>query len=90
MNSNGFKIGDKVEWASQAAGTWKTKSGVIAEIVGIGSKPSREMWPQLHKGWGCGFPRKHISYVVLVGKRPYWPLANKLKLAETQPAAENA
>ena len=27
-----FKLGDRVTWASQAAGSWKTKTGVIIEV----------------------------------------------------------
>lgn len=27
-----FKVGDVVTWTSQAAGSWKTKTGVITEV----------------------------------------------------------
>jgi len=31
-----FKLGDRVTWASQAGGSWKTKTGVIIEVGTIG------------------------------------------------------
>jgi hypothetical protein len=76
-----FALGDEVEWISTAAGSTKTKRGIVAEIVPAGKTPS-PLWTQLHKGWGVGFPRNHESYVVTTGRngsRPYWPLANKLR-----------
>lgn len=31
-----FKLGDRVTWASQAGGSWKTKTGVIIEVGTVG------------------------------------------------------
>lgn len=31
-----FKVGDRVTWSSQAAGSWKTKTGTIVEVGTIG------------------------------------------------------
>jgi hypothetical protein len=84
-----FKIGDVVTWGSQAAGSWKVKTGAIVAVVPSGSVPDRDKFKKLYKGSGIGFPRKHESYVVEVYKDPvkmtghaiYWPLAAKLRAA---------
>lgn len=72
-----FNIGDSVTWTSQAAGFSVEKAGQIAEIVRAGAQPSRERFPALYKS-GIGSPRRDVSYVVMVGRKAYWPLANKL------------
>ncbi len=75
-----FQVGDTVIWTSQAGGTSKTKTGIIAEVVPPLAKPSREKFPFLYKANGLGLmPRKAISYVVLVGKHPYYPLTKNLR-----------
>lgn len=76
-----FKIGQLVKWTSQAGSYRKTKHGKIAQIVTEGNQPSHDDFPQLFRGSGCGFGRKAESYVVLVGKKPYWPVASLLKPA---------
>ena len=76
-----FQIGDKVTWESQARGHTKEKRGTVAQVVPAGERPSREQFPYLYKSVRCGFGRCHESYVVLVGKKPYWPVANKLRHA---------
>lgn len=68
-----FEVGDAVVWTSQAKGHAREKVGEVAEVVGAGHRPSRERFPALYKHAGCGYGRKHQSYVVLVGNRPYWP-----------------
>lgn len=76
-----FKNGDKVWWNSQAAGYSKTKIGRVREVVPSGQLPSRDKFPSLHRGVGVGMPRKHESYVVVVGKtKAYWPVVNRLHL----------
>lgn len=79
-----LELNSLVEWASQAQGTTKTKTGGIAQIVQPGELPDRERFPSLYTGAGVGSPRKAVSYVVVVGKegnkgKAYWPLAQKLK-----------
>ena len=74
-----FKVGDSVEWSSQAQGSTKTKRGVVSEVVKAGDRPSRMLFPTLYKNAGCGYGRDHESYVVLVGKKPYWPRAAALR-----------
>ena len=74
-----FKVGDTVEWSSQAQASTTTKRGVVAEVVKAGSRPDRALFPALYKYVGCGFGRDHESYVVLVGKKPYWPRAAALR-----------
>lgn len=74
-----FKVGDEVTWTSQAGGHAKTKNGVVAEVVAAGKEPDRDAFPALYKWSGVGCCRSHESYVVMVGKKPYWPLASKLR-----------
>ena len=74
-----FKVGDVVEWSSQAQGSTTTKRGVVAEVVGVDRRPDRMLFPALYKHSGCGYGRDHESYVVLVGKKPYWPRAGSLR-----------
>jgi hypothetical protein len=74
-----MKVGDKVRWSSQAGGYTKSKEGVVAQVVPAGSLPDRS-FTHLHRVGGIGMARKAESYVVKVGNKPYWPLANKLEL----------
>lgn len=73
-----FEVGDEVEWTSQAGGNTKTKVGVIAEAVPAKGYPDRDRFLSLHKGSGIGMARDHVSYVVLVKNKPYWPVAKRL------------
>lgn len=36
-----FKKGDEVTWSSQAAGSWKTKTGTIVDVLKARNKPDR-------------------------------------------------
>lgn len=36
-----FKKGDVVTWSSQAAGSWKTKTGTIISVLSAKGKPDR-------------------------------------------------
>lgn len=36
-----FKEGDEVTWSSQAAGSWKTKTGTIISVLSKKGKPDR-------------------------------------------------
>lgn len=83
-----FSVGDSVRWSSQAAGFHKIKQGVVAQVLQPGQRPDQERFERLHRSIGCGFGRKGISYVVLVGKKPYWPVASLLKRAEQPEAAK--
>ncbi len=73
-----FKVGDEVTWTSQAQSFVKTKVGIVVQVVPANTPPSREMFPDLYKGSGVGYDRKHTSYVVRVGKKHYWPLVRNL------------
>lgn len=73
-----FQIGNRVQWSSQAHGSHKTKEGVVVAVVPAGQLPDRTRFYKLHRGSGVGMPRDHESYVVEVGRKPYWPRANKL------------
>lgn len=84
-----FKIGDQVEWSSQAQGSETTKQGRIVAVVSAGDRPNRDNFEDLYKGPGCGFGRDHESYVVRVvaGKtgnakpKHYWPRVSALRPA---------
>jgi hypothetical protein len=79
-----MKIGDKVEWTSQAGSHHKTKTGVIVEVVAPGQRPNRERFETLYRGSGCGWGRKTESYVVNTGHparapKYYWPVQSLLR-----------
>lgn len=58
-----FELGDKVCWNSQAQGFSKEKSGEIVQVVPAGQRPDRDRFLDLYKNAGCGWGRKHESYV---------------------------
>ena len=78
-----FKKGSMVYWSSQAAGSLKTKEGVVAEVVPPGKKPSM-IDPKL-----CGEGRASESYVVKCGSKYYWPLVSKL-ISDEKPSGPSA
>lgn len=89
-----FRVGDRVTWSSQAAGSWAKKVGMVIEVVAAMQRPQRLN----HFG-----RRDHESYVVEVvplakkhgrsGKatqrKPviYWPVASKLERAKGRASA---
>lgn len=75
-----LKVGDMVTWRSQSQGSWTQKTGVVAAIIPSHSRPDATLWPRLFSSDGPGGARRHQSYIVLVDKRPYWPIVTKLKL----------
>lgn len=79
-----FKVGDLVEWDSQAGGFWKSKKGRVVEIVPPGEVPKNP----LVRGPGLG-GRPYESYVIEVpGKtvkakvQAYWPVLNRARKAK--------
>jgi hypothetical protein len=70
--------GLQVEWTSLSKGSSTTKRGTIAAVLQPGERPNPRRFPALHRNAGSG--RKHISYVVLVDTRAYWPLTGLLHL----------
>lgn len=79
----GLKVGDTVEWTSQAGGNSRTKRGVVVAVVAAGARPNRSKFPALHRWGGCGLPRSHQSYVVKVdGRGVYWPRSSALRRVE--------
>jgi hypothetical protein len=83
-----FKTGDQVTWTSQAAGSSKTKTGEVVEVVAKGSRPNRDMFLSLYRSNGVGFSRNHESYVVMVknkkfGVKFYWPMVKNLRSVAT-------
>jgi hypothetical protein len=86
-----FKLGDRVIWTSQSGSSWKTKAGVIVEVVAAGARPNRDRFLYLYKGPGVGQARDHESYVIeteksrVNGRRMakfYWPRVSALNLQE--------
>ena len=82
-----FKLGQQVEWTSQANGCTRTKRGTIVRVIGSGQPFNAREFPGLQKGAPTGLPRQHESYIVHVptktglGKgRHYWPLVSQLRL----------
>ena len=77
-----MKVGDVVEWTSQAGGCTRTKRGEIVAVV-----PARTM-PDTSKvsRYGGGMARGHESYLVKVpGKGTYWPRVAALRLVGRSP-----
>lgn len=75
-----FKIGDEVEWSTQANGYTRTKRGEVVAVVEAFHVPLRE-----HKIDRPGLSREHESYIVRVrGQRTrnYWPRVSGLRKAK--------
>ena len=74
-----MKMGSVVKWKSQAGGIWKTKRGVISEVVEAGTMPE-----SFEPRGRSGITRKGVSYVVSVPAKQankfnkYWPLTSAL------------
>lgn len=91
-----FKIGDKVEWTSSAAGTTKTKQGSVIAVLPEGGMPRdviRLEEQRLYKVMvdARSLYRNHESYLVSVptksgrGRpRLYWPRVSALKLVKEE------
>ena len=87
MTTQTLMPGARVRWRSQAAGSWKTKEGVVVAVVEAGQHPSQVLAANDYiDGWvdaGC-LSRKERSYLVRVGKRRqlYWPRVSALEVVE--------
>lgn len=72
------KIGDWVNWKSQAQGCAKWKWGRVVAIIPAGERPTSIK--------GCGWPRNHESYIIEVPpktgskakSKAYWPVVSLL------------
>ena len=81
-----FKLGDKVEWASQSGGSLKVKRGEVVKVVAPKTRPNFMALDALHNSrnvYGGGSPRNHESYIVKVqegNRKPvlYWPRVSGL------------
>lgn len=68
-------LGSTVKWRSQVAGSWKTKGGMVVQVV------QRKKFPaSKYKIGTSAVPRDHESYVVQVGNKFYWPRISVLEL----------
>ena len=77
-----FTVGDKVTWTSQAGGVAKTKTGVVVAVLPDMAEPT-EYLPLGTVIDGPGWPRRHESYFVQIGRRKhlFWPRVCHLSLA---------
>lgn len=66
-----FKKGDEVTWSSQAAGSWKTKTGTIVDVLKARNKPDRYVVLVNPKPGSRAKPKK------------YFPRTSALKKVET-------
>lgn len=84
-----FKVGDWVEWESQAHGYSRTKTGRVVAVVRSWQRVPDEFVSELP---GHGNPRPGISYIVRVPAKTtkgrgklYWPITNRLAKAALLP-----
>jgi len=84
-----FKIGDWVEWESQAHGYSRTKTGCVVAVLRSWERVPDEFASELP---GHGNPRTGISYIVRVPAKTnkgrgklYWPITNRLTKAALLP-----
>lgn len=83
-----FKVGELLEWDSQAHGNWRTKIGVIIKAIPAGFSP--DYYNDQHSLWkidGLGEPRNHESYIVAIphADKPtefFWPKVGVLAKAK--------
>lgn len=69
-NMENFKVGDTVQWASSANGSWKEKKGIVESVIPAGGNPqiyaTRVAEKYGRKTPHLGYPREHVSYIVRV------------------------
>lgn len=87
-----FKVGDTVQWASSANGSWKEKKGIVEAVVPAYESGQKYM-DKVAKRYGIkppsvGFSRDSKSYIVRVpsktgkGGKLYWPRTKALETDE--------
>jgi hypothetical protein len=90
-----LKLGDTVEWISQANGYIKKKVGKIVGVIPAGGyygdtyEKIKKKLPEHNDAFGYGGSRDHKSYLILVSVNPsnkkptiYWPLVKNLRKVE--------
>lgn len=83
-----FRVGQLVEWSSQAGGQWRIKQGVVVKTI-MANVPLT-FHPEQLGMWrirGAGRPRDHESYIVCIpgvdGATEYfWPRVHNLALSK--------
>ena len=70
--------GTEVTWTPRAGSHAKTKTGLVIEVVPPLQRPVNKVDPS-------ALLRDHVSYVVLVGKKLYWPRVSTLRLSVSRP-----
>ena len=87
-----MKIGDEVEWSSQAGGFETTKRGVVKAVIPPKEVPrvfAFDVEPDVGKWMFDGRPRWEESYLVLVtgsrgSRKLYWPRVKHLRLVSDE------
>ncbi len=69
--SKSLAVGDRVRWSSQANGVWKTKNGLIVEVVPAHKVPRDKNF---------GSSRNHESYIVEIIFEPQYTNGPKSKI----------
>ena len=97
-----FKLGDRVTWGGAASPHINEHVGEVVAEIPAGFRPINILDAAGidRDGFFHGLPRNHISYVVRVGSKLYWPRVAQLRLVsaagdegpadEVQPAMERA
>ena len=68
-----FKVGDRVQWDSQAGGFVTTKAGEVAAVIAPGQRVWMPAGLRFRSVVGAGRVRDHESFIVKVGNVAYWP-----------------
>ena len=63
-----FKKGDEVTWSSQAAGSWKTKTGTIVDVLKARNKPDRHVVLVNPKPGSRAKPKKYFPRTSALNK----------------------
>lgn len=88
MTQQGFEVGDIVRWESQSQASTTEKIGEVVDVLPVGARPPKELYPSFWRGAGPGIGRNHKSYIVKVGSRYYWPRVPQLRLERDRSAGE--
>ena len=76
-----FQFGDPVHWTSkQEAGPPIERQGIVVAVVPPGGDPF-EFVPKGYSTTNIDNSRRkdHESYIVMVGKKAFWPAVGRLK-----------
>lgn len=78
-------IGSVVRWSYQAGGRFYDKEGIVEEVLSPYTRPDKHSYPSLYSRGRPGAGRDHVSYVVNVDGKHYWPTVSKLSEVKSSP-----